>query len=177
MSEQTTIVTIEKVTDKEGASNGKAWRKWSVKDGDGNWYSSFDAGTGSAARGLEGQRAQIVWKTSGDQGQFKDLISVAAVSAGADPGHEEFRAVTPTGGVDWDIKDLRINRCAFWKELLGPAMQAGLKAFTESRADLPFSAPELEAFVESYGAHLRMIAEADLYSDKQPANKESRLPF
>ena len=163
MSEQTATVTIAHVSSKEGATNGKPWRKWSVKDEGGNFYSTFDAGLGAQAEAHTGERAEILWKPSGDQGQFKDLLAVKPLNGAAPVSDRK-----PEGTADWDLIGLRKTRCLLWAHFLGsPAAKTIVELTTEgSKAEA----------VYRVGQRLIALAESDIYH-RDPAVKDEDIPF
>ena len=67
-------VTIAEVAVKEGMSNnGKPWKRIVVKDGNGNYYSTFEPGLFEPAKQLEGHRAVIAYE---QDGKFQNLTSI-----------------------------------------------------------------------------------------------------
>jgi len=168
----TAVITVESVQKIEGVSKktGKPYSKYVVHASHaGGEFSTFDGGLAQTAHGLIGKRAEV----SFESGKFGN--DLAGIREAAQDGHEEFRAVTADGLPDWDVKDLRINRCAFWKELLGPSMQAGIALWRAENPEGKLN--DLTVFVHGYAKRLRQIAEADIYSDKQPAGPDEWLPF
>lgn len=107
--EQTKTITVQDVLVKEGAKDGRAWKKWAVKDGNGDLFSTFSETVGSVGEGLVGKRAVITFKVSGDRGQFNDLLTLEPE---ADPAIPPVR--TEDGSADWDVIGLRKTRCALW---------------------------------------------------------------
>jgi hypothetical protein len=154
---ETTVATIEKVESKEGATNGKPWRKFSVKaDG---FYSTFDKQVAEAAHGLVGQRAEIFWKPSGSNGQFRDILAVKAAGvATTQDGIPTTRA--EDGTADWDIIGLRKTRCLLWAHYLSS----------------PLAAATPTGNVYQVGAHLITCAERDIYW-REPATEEEDVAF
>lgn len=72
MNEST--VVIEEVTLKEGtASSGKPWKRVLVKDGNGNFYSTFETSLYERAKELTGHRAVIQFE---QEGKFQNLQSI-----------------------------------------------------------------------------------------------------
>lgn len=167
MSEQT-VATIEGVTSKEGATNGKPWRKYSVKTSDGTFYSTFDKALGEAAHGFVGQRAQIGWKASGSEGQYRDIISVAA--APSEPGIDASAIPTErneAGETNWDIIGLRKTRCLLWAEYLSSPLAASIT--------VPESVSLADA-IGRFGETLVTRAERDIYWRPIAADDEG-IPF
>lgn len=166
----TTTAVIEKVTSKEGAKNGKPWRKFGVCADD-TWYSTFDSALGQRAHDLSGQRVDLTWKPSGDQGQFKDLLSIAP-SNGSHPIPVEDRQVisnaSPNGETDWDLIGLRKTRCLLWAEFLSSPLALWLG---QQDSEIPASNT-----VANFGAAIVAMAEADIYH-RSPAGPDEALPF
>lgn len=162
-----TVATVEAVTSKEGATNGKAWKKFTVKTEDGTTYSTFDAAIAQTAHGLIGKPADVTWKPSGNEGQFKDLIMVAPAE---NPGPDASgipSARDANGEADWDVIGLRKTRCLLWAEFLGSPLAAAIPAGESGgRADA----------IYRVGTVLVELAERDIYW-REPATKESDLPF
>lgn len=164
MSETTTAV-IEKVTSKEGATNGKPWLKFGAKV-EGVWYSTFDAAIGAQAQALEGDRAEITWKASGSEGQFRDLLGVKAVTGYQ--AAEIPQARTDNGSPDWDEIGLRKTRCVLWGDFLGSPLAALI-------ANEPGEKPTANR-VFDFGQALIAFAEGDIY--RRPiAKPDEDLPF
>lgn len=162
----TITATIEAVTSKEGASNGRPWKKYSVKTEDGTFYSTFDGAVAENAHALTGQLAEIVWKASGDQGQFKDILAAKAATgfdAGAIP-----QARDESGAPDWDEIGLRKTRCVLWAHYL----QSPLAALI---AKEPGEKPAANR-VFDIGQALILFAESDIY--RRPiADDAEDVPF
>lgn len=148
-----TTITVEKAAWKEGATNGKAWKRWSVKDQDGTFYSTFDAALGDIAVGAQGRRAAITYTRDGD---FNNLLTLIP-----DPNSEALdaigfvRAQTQTGAPDWDMIGLHKTRCALWAAAIGSSRE-----WT--------NAGEIREWV--------IAAEVDIFH-RQPAEETSDLPF
>ncbi len=161
MSDQTTAV-IDTVTSKEGATNGKAWRKYSVKTEDGTFYSTFDKAIAEKAHGLLGKRALITWKASGSEGQFKDVVNVDEAS-GVAAASDVLPAARSAGGTpDWDEIGLRKTRCLLWAEFIGSPLAASLEQDFDK--------------IYRFGTALIEMAERDIYW-RAPATESSDLPF
>lgn len=166
---ETTVAVIEKVTSKEGATNGKAWRKFSVKTEDGTFFSTFDKAVAEAAHNLAGQRAEIFWKPSGDQGQFKDILGAKAAANGAPTTDTIPTEKTPEGDADWSVIGLRKTRCLLWANYLMSPLAAQIAAQDKG-------AQPLDARVFAVGRSLVTMAEADVYH-RAPANESDTVPF
>ena len=69
-----TTITVAEVAVKEGMSaNGKPWKRIVVKDGNGNYYSTFEPGLFDPAKQLEGHRALIAYE---QDGKFQNLTAI-----------------------------------------------------------------------------------------------------
>lgn len=166
MSEQT-VAVIEKVTAKEGATNGKPWKKFSVKTEDG-FYSTFDKAVAEAAHGLSGQRVELFWKPSGAEGQFKDLLGVKlATDGGLQPGAIP-SDTTPDGERDWSQIGLRKTRCLLWAHYLDSPLAAHVAARDGEK-------PPADR-VYDFGKTLLALAERDIYW-REPATDDTDIPF
>lgn len=166
MSDEHTTVVIDKVLGpKEGETNGKPWTKWTVKDGNGAFYSTFDGGKlGPNPLDWAGKRAEIVWKASGNEGQFKDLLSIKQIE------ESPIAAVAEDGTANWDLIGLRKTRCLLWAHYLGSVGQA-----------LPFASLaglDGAALDGIYKAGVRLVrsAERDIYH-REPASDTEDVPF
>lgn len=78
---QVSTVLVEDVVEKEGATNGKAWKRYGLKDGNGDWYSTFESGV--ITPGLKGQRVEVEWEANGN---FKNLLRATPQDAKPEPG-------------------------------------------------------------------------------------------
>jgi hypothetical protein len=162
---ETTQAVIEKVTSKEGATNGRAWRKYSVKAGT-DFYSTFDKAVAEQAHALTGKTAVITWEPSGSEGQYRDIIAAAPVNGfdGTDIPTER----DENGNADWDLIGLRKTRCLLWAHFIDSPMAAAIAA---GAGDKP---PAYR--VHDFGAALVALAESDIYH-RPPASAEEALPF
>lgn len=164
---ETLVAVIESVTSKEGATNGKAWRKYTVKTADA-FFSTFDKVVAEAAHNLAGQRAEIFWKPSGAEGQFKDILAAKAAGAGGTaegiPSEK-----TPDGDVDWSLIGLRKTRCLLWAHYIDSPLAAAIAA--QEHGDKP---PAHRVY--DYGAALIALAERDIFW-RAPATDDEDVPF
>lgn len=162
MSEQI-VATIEAVTSKEGATNGKPWRKFSVKTADGTFYSTFDAALAEQANAFKGKKATVGWKPSGSEGQYRDIVSVAAVAEAAPPAASGIPTErSETGEANWDIIGLRKTRCLLWAEYLSSPLAAKIAGTPESTVET----------IGQLGQELVERAERDIYLREFPAGKQ-----
>jgi len=170
VSEQTVTAVIEKVTDKEGATNGRAWRKFGILADD-VWYGTFDAALGQQAKDLEGQRAVIRWQQNSKKPDLNDFLGATAAN-GDHPvpaeAREAIAARTDSGEADWDLIGLRKTRCLLWAHFIDSPMAAAIAA---GSGDKP------PAFrVHDFGAQLVALAESDIYH-RDPASADEAIPF
>lgn len=163
MSETTVTVMVEDFAVKEGAKDGKPWKKIGLKDANGEYYSTFDAALGQRVIDLKGQRATITWKPSKNPA-YKDLTAIAPLEEPALPTSQ-----APDGGADWDTIGLRKTRCLLWANYLQSPLAAQVAAEdhgAQPAADRVFN----------LGAALVLMAESDIYH-RAPATEDARLPF
>jgi hypothetical protein len=166
VSETTTTAVIESVTSKEGAKDGKPWRKFTVKTEDGTFYSTFKKEVAEAAHALEGQRAEITWKPSGNENQFKDITAAkAATNGGTAEGIPTEK--TASGDVDWDLIGLRKTRCLLWANYL----QSSLAVAAANKGG---AAPAQTVY--QFGVELIRFAERDIFW-REPATEDADIPF
>ena len=162
---ETTEVLVESVTSKSGEKNGRSWTKYAIKDGNGNWYSTFD-GT-LIPDNIEGQRATIEYEVDG---KFKNLLSVTVGNGTGLPSSQK-----PDGEADWDIIGLRKTRCHLWGEFFaGDACQSLIALFVKDKPDIKPS--ELAHNLLAVGRDLVRGAEVDVYH-REPAEKGDDVPF
>ncbi len=156
MSDTTTVtVMVEDYVVREGAKDGKPWKKVGLKDANGEFYSTFDAGLGQRVIDLKGQRAEIVWKPSKNP-SFKDLVSAKAVE------DSPIAARAEDGTADWDLIGLRKTRCLLWAHFLS-------SAFAANNAENPIALAQLGVLMVS-------LAEHDIYH-RDPAQPGDDIPF
>ena len=124
---QTSTVIVEDVSEKSGVSSktNKPWKKWALKDGNGDWYGTFEAGVVTSE--MKGKKYDIEWEPDGN---FKNLLRATP--------HEEspIASRTETGEADWDLIGLRKTRCALWAALPDGGATAGVRN-VGSGADRP----------------------------------------
>jgi len=163
----TATVLVESITEKHGETNGKAWTNYVLKDGNGNFYSTFDRATVAPILGADGKRALIEYEI---KGKFKNLSKAELVQESSINGR------TPEGDADWDVIGLRKTRCVLWEALLPIAMQAGISGFTKAMNG-EYDSGQLGGFVARFGKALRQIAEADIYLEDPVENSDEWIPF
>lgn len=66
---QTATVLVDDVSAKQGETNGKAWTRYALKDGNGDWYSTFEKDVVKSE--MKGQRVEIEWEKNGN---FNNLL-------------------------------------------------------------------------------------------------------
>ena len=113
------IVTIEKIGSSTGQNDGRTWTRWTLKDANGNWYSTFQEEVIAPIRGHEGQRAEIVYESVPKNGRIlRNLVSAKlADQATLDSTQATYAPASPAptnGQPDWDLIGLRKTRCALW---------------------------------------------------------------
>ncbi len=163
MSDTTTVtVMVEDALVKEGAKDGKPWKKVGLKDANGEFYSTFDSVLGQRVIELKGQRAEITWKPSKNPA-FKDLLSVKHV------GENPIAARTEDGTADWDLIGLRKTRCLLWANYLGSPLAASIAATANEQPP--------SARVHNFGVILISLAEADIYNRAPAQADEDGIPF
>lgn len=163
----TATVVVESVDEKAGETNNKKWTKFSLKDANGEYYSTFDSAVIAPARDLVGKRAEIDYEVSG---KFKNLSAVREIVDSPINGR------APDGSADWDVIGLRKTRCVLWEEIIGVAMQAGISAWTKA-AQGEYDSAQLAGFVARFGKTLRIIAEADIYLSDPVEDPDDWIPF
>lgn len=163
MSEHTTTVVAD-VNRKTGETNNKAWTRYSLKDDDGNWYSTFESGLISSD--LKGQRVSLEWEQNGD---FKTLLKVSPAD------DSPIAARTPDGDADWDLIGLRKTRCALWSAYLPGALEQAFQYWASVQTDPPGTA-DIAHFLVRFGKQLVVAAEADIFQ-REPAGQDEDVPF
>jgi hypothetical protein len=164
---QTAVAVIEAVTVKEGATNGKAWKKFSVKTEDGTYYSTFDSEIATQAKAFIGQRADIFWKPSGNENQFRDILGAKAAEgfdSGALPSAQK-----ENGAADWDLIGLRKTRCLLWAKYLSSPL--AVEAAKSTAGEKPTAHR-----VYDFGVAVIELAERDIYW-REPAASDTDIPF
>lgn len=76
---QVTTVLVEDVSEKQGETNGKPWTRYVIKDGNGDFYSTFEAGV--AVDELKGKRVEIEWE---QHGSFRNLLRATVAEEAAE---------------------------------------------------------------------------------------------
>lgn len=67
---QVSTIQVEDYSEKSGTNrNGKPYTRWAVKDGNGDWYSTFHKDI--VDESVKGQKLEIEWEPEGD---FKTLL-------------------------------------------------------------------------------------------------------
>lgn len=163
MSDTTTAtVMVEDAAVKEGAKDGKPWKKVGLKDANGEYYSTFDSALGQRVIEAIGKRAEIVWKPSKNP-QFKDLLSISPVE------DNPIAARAEDGTADWDLIGLRKTRCLLWADFLQSPLAAWLAA-------QPEEGKPATSRVFDFGQAVIAMAEADIYH-RVPADESEMTPF
>lgn len=79
---QVSTVLVEEVSEKSGVNaKGNPWTNYKIKDGNGDWYSTFEKGV--VLPELKGQRVEIEWEPDGN---FKKLLRATPQEAKPEPG-------------------------------------------------------------------------------------------
>lgn len=163
----TATVLIESVDEKQGETDGRAWTKYTLKDGNGNFYSTFDRAVVQPVLEAVGKRVRIEYEV---KGKFKNLSKAELIQESSINGR------TPEGDADWDVIGLRKTRCVLWESILPAAMQAGISGFTKAMQG-EYDSGQLGGFVARFGKALRQIAEADIYLDEPVESPDDWIPF
>jgi hypothetical protein len=120
MSEE---ILVETITTKEGSTDGRPWKRYGIKDGNGEWYSTFDEAT--VARLKEGGKARIEYTSKPVNGRIlKNLVSAEPVENGTVP--EQYSHQRPDGEADWDKVAIGKTRCALWMHYLAGQLAASV---------------------------------------------------
>ena len=163
---QTSTVLVEDVTEKSGTSQktGKPWTKWALKDGNGDWYDTFERGV--VTPDLKGTKVVIEWEPDGN---FKNLLRVAP--------HEDspIGSRTDTGEADWDLIGLRKTRCALWAAYIPDALALAFSQWRAAQSIEPGTV-EIVSFMSRIGRELITAAEVDIFH-RAPAQKDEDVPF
>jgi hypothetical protein len=155
-------ILVEKIIEKEGATDGRAWTRYGVKDGNGEWYSTFEQ---SVVAGLkEGEKARIQYESKQVNGRVvKNLLA-------AEPFEESsISSRTDEGDPDWDLIGLRKTRCALWADYLAGQLAASLyvkAAGTQGRDPIDY--------LVTTGVRLVVAAERDIFN-RDPG--DDGIPF
>jgi len=165
MSQVTTIV-VEATTEKSGVSQktGKPWTKWALKDGNENWYGTFERGV--VHDGLKGQKVDIEWEQNGD---FRNLLRATP--------HEDspIASRTETGEADWALIGLRKTRCALWAALLPDALALAYSQWRSVQSEEP-GRLDIQNFMTTTCRELIISAEVDIFQ-REPAAADEDVPF
>ena len=163
MSETATIL-CEDISEKSGEKNGRTWTKYSLKDGNGNWYGTFEAGVISSD--YKGKRLNIEFE---QDGKFKNLLSASPVE------ESPIASRTEDGEADWDLIGLRKTRCHLWGAFLqGDAMQSLIAVILKDKPDA--KGADIAHSLLAFGRNLVRGAETDIYH-REPAQKDEDVPF
>lgn len=76
---QVSTVLVEDYREKSGTTNGKPWTNHSIRDANGDWYGTFEAGVVKPE--MKGQRVEIEWEPDGN---FKNLLRATPVEETAE---------------------------------------------------------------------------------------------
>jgi hypothetical protein len=83
---QVSTVQVEDISEKSGVNQkGNAWTRWALKDGNGDWYSTFEKGV--VHEGLKGQRVEVEWEQNGD---YRNLLRATVQAAKPELGTGEY---------------------------------------------------------------------------------------
>lgn len=163
---QTATIVVEDISEKSGTNkNGKAYTKWALKDGNGDWYSTFERGV--VLDSMKGQKVDIEWEPNGN---FKNLLKAST--------HEDspIAARQDDGSADWDLIGLRKTRCALWVSALSsPATAAAVERWLSIQST-DVGTADILRFVEGFGKKLVLAAEMDIFQ-REPAMPEEDIPF
>jgi hypothetical protein len=166
MSETATLLIAEIPEPKTGTGKKGKWTRYAFKDGNDDYYSTFQKSAFEPAYELQGKKAKVTYEIDGD---FKNIVSIEPLSengAGAAEHHEQRN----------DEIGLRKTRCVLWEAILPVAMQAGISAWTKA-AQGEYDSGQLAGFVVRFGRTLRMIAEADIFLSEPVEDPDDWVPF
>ena len=160
-----TTVLVEDVSEKSGtSSNGRTWKKWALKDSDGQWYGTFESGVVVPA--MKGQTYEIEWEQDGN---FKNLLRAAPA------GPQAPASATAEGNPDWDLIGLRKTRCALWCAILPDTIALAYSAWSSVQTDAP-GRVGIQNFFTSTARDLIVAAEVDIFH-RDPATDTEDVPF
>lgn len=165
MSDTATLVIAEISEPKTGTGKKGKWTRYAFKDGNDDYYSTFQKSVFDPAYELQGKKAKVTYEVDGD---FKNIVFIEPAetsSNGGGPSEEK-----------WDEIGLRKTRCVLWESILPVAMQAGVSAWTKA-AQGEYDSAQLAGFVSRFGKTLRIIAEADIYLPEQVEDADDWIPF
>lgn len=168
---ETTVVTVSEIVEKAGETNGKPWTRYAIKDGNGIFYSTFNADVIAPARDRKGQQVEITFE---QKDKFKNLEAVKIPDA-ASP----IAARTEDGAADWDLIGLRKTRCLLWAHYLGnpETLKLVMNMASVTHHDAEQMTPSRAALeLYKFGSLLVERAEADIYQRKPPEDG-SEIPF
>jgi hypothetical protein len=159
-------ITVEATTEKSGVSQktGKPWKKYALKDANGEWYGTFENGVVHDA--MKGQKYEIEWEQDGN---FKNLLRATPTSDSPVSSRLE------TGEADWDLIGLRKTRCALWAALLPDALTLAYTQWAAVQSDPPGTL-DIKNFVTRFCRELVISAEIDIFS-RDPALPDEDVPF
>ena len=161
------VVLVEDVTRKTGEKNGRAWTRYSVKDSDGNWYSTFEGGVVNSS--MKGQTVELEWEQNGD---FRNLLRASGPGAGSEPTS----TIAETEKPDWDLIGLRKTRCALWVAVLeSPLLAAYVNRWIEVQSGDVGNA-DIQHVAEQFARRIVLAAEVDIFH-REPAGAEEDIPF
>lgn len=167
-------ILVETVTFKEGAKDGRPWKRFGIKDANGNWYSTFNEQM--AARCVEGQRVAVDYTSKMVNGRvLRDLSVVEEIADSNGSFPEAYSKQLPDGGVKWDKKDLEIARQAIWKsylEGLTPTLFAQIVSHN-AKVDADQRRDPIDYLLVT-GARIVVAAERDIF---ERAPGEDAIPF
>jgi hypothetical protein len=163
-------ILVEKITAKEGATDGRPWTRFAIKDAVGEWYSTFD---GTIIADLkEGQKARIRYESKPLNGRVvKNLLAAEPVEE-ASGLPDTYRAERPTGEPDWDKKGLHMTRCALWNHFLSGHLASSIymNLMLEQKQDPNTPRRDPMEHVLITGTRLVVHAERDVF--ERPAGDD-----
>lgn len=163
MSQITTVV-VEDVSERSGEKDGRKWTKYALKDGNGDWYGTFEKGV--VVEAMKGNKYEIEWEQNGN---FKNLLRASPVD------DSPISSRTDTGEADWDLIGLRKTRCALWAAYLTEALPQAFGLWVAVQTDPPGTL-DITNFISRIGRELVLTAEIDIFN-REPAVKDDDVPF
>jgi len=168
-------IVVEKRVEKEGASNGKPWKRIAIKDGNGEWISTFDESLVPAD--AEGKRARIKSSSTTRDGRvLRNLLVFELVTTTNGSLPESYSHQKVDGEADWDKVALGKTRCALWNHYLSGHLAANLyaKAVAEQQKAPGATPRDPMDYVIITGTRLVVHAEKDIF--ERPAGDDG-IPF
>lgn len=166
MSETTTLVITDIPEPKTGTGKKGKWTRYAFKDGNDEFFSTFQKSVFDPAYELQGKKAKVTYEVDGD---FKNIVAI-------EPAEQSQNGASGEDEPDWDLIGLRKTRCVLWEAILPVGMQAGISAWTKA-AQGEYDSAQLAGFVVRFGRTLRMIAEADIFLSDPVEDPDDWIPF